>query len=90
MVELVQTMLDLNRQLHSPGSDAPGNDAPGSDASPGSPTPQPLAAPQRRALEGQLAATDRQIDQLVYDLYNLIPEEIALVEQSTAPGTPGS
>lgn len=27
-----------------------------------------------------LTATDQQIDQLVYELYNLTPEEIALVE----------
>ncbi len=30
--------------------------------------------------EAQLAATDRQIDRLVYELYNLTEEEIALVE----------
>ncbi len=31
-------------------------------------------------LETQLTATDRQIDRLVYDLYELTEEEIALVE----------
>ena len=31
------------------------------------------------------AALDRQIDQLVFDLYGLTPEEIALVEESFAP-----
>lgn len=31
-------------------------------------------------LETQLAATDRQIDRLVYELYNLTEEEVALVE----------
>ncbi len=31
-------------------------------------------------LETQLTATDRQIDRLVYELYNLTEEEIALVE----------
>ncbi|MEI6178422.1 MAG: Eco57I restriction-modification methylase domain-containing protein [Verrucomicrobiota bacterium] len=31
-------------------------------------------------LDAQLAATDRQIDRLVYDLYGLTDEEIALVE----------
>ncbi len=35
-----------------------------------------------RLLETQIAATDRQIDRLVYDLYDLTPEEIELVEQS--------
>ncbi|MCF7818213.1 MAG: Eco57I restriction-modification methylase domain-containing protein [Kiritimatiellales bacterium] len=33
-----------------------------------------------RLLETQIAATDRQIGRLVYDLYNLTPEEIAIVE----------
>jgi hypothetical protein len=34
----------------------------------------------RRLLETQIAATDRQIDRLVYDLYNLTDDEITLVE----------
>ena len=33
-----------------------------------------------RLLETQLATTDRQIDRLVYDLYELTDEEIILVE----------
>jgi hypothetical protein len=37
----------------------------------------------RTVLERQIAATDRQIDQLVYQLYGLTDEEIALVEQAT-------
>ncbi|MEN9842093.1 MAG: hypothetical protein RL376_1893 [Verrucomicrobiota bacterium] len=32
------------------------------------------------ALAKQITATDRQIDALVYQLYALTPEEIALVE----------
>ena len=31
----------------------------------------------------QIAATDRQIDRLVYELYELTEEEIALVEGAT-------
>ena len=31
-------------------------------------------------LQRQIAATDRQIDRLVYELYGLTEEEIALVE----------
>ena len=31
-------------------------------------------------LDAQIAATDRQIDRLVYELYGLSAEEIALVE----------
>ncbi len=33
-------------------------------------------------LDAQIAATDRQIDRLVYDLYGLTEEEIALVENA--------
>jgi hypothetical protein len=41
--------------------------------------------PQRREqLEREIAATDRQIDQLVYELYGLTPEEIKIVEDATA------
>ena len=36
-------------------------------------------------LQREIAATDRAIDQLVYQLYDLTPDEIALVEQATAP-----
>jgi len=38
-----------------------------------------------RHLTSDIAATDRAIDQLVYQLYGLTPEEIALVEAATAP-----
>ncbi len=33
-----------------------------------------------RRLESDIAITDRQIDRLTYQLYNLTPEEIAIVE----------
>lgn len=36
-------------------------------------------------LQREIAATDRAIDQLVYQLYELTPDEIALVEAATAP-----
>lgn len=35
-----------------------------------------------RQIENQITATDRQIDRLVYDLYDLTEDEIALVEAS--------
>jgi len=35
---------------------------------------------ERTLLERQIAATDQQIDQLVYDLYGLTEEEIGIVE----------
>jgi Xaa-Pro aminopeptidase len=35
---------------------------------------------ERATLQNAVTATDRQIDALVYELYGLTPEEIALVE----------
>ena len=35
------------------------------------------------ALQRQIDATDRQIDQLVYELYGLTEEEIRIVEEAT-------
>jgi len=37
---------------------------------------------QKQVVQRQIEATDRQIDQLVYELYGLSDEEIAIVEQS--------
>ena len=36
-------------------------------------------------LERQIAATDRQIDTLVYEIYGLTDDEIAIVEGSVNP-----
>jgi hypothetical protein len=38
-------------------------------------------AHEKTALQRQIDATDRQIDQLVYELYGLTDEEIAIVEK---------
>ncbi|MCL5279873.1 MAG: N-6 DNA methylase, partial [Planctomycetes bacterium] len=38
---------------------------------------------EKAALERQIAATDGQIDQLVYELYGLTDEEIRIVEEAT-------
>jgi hypothetical protein len=38
---------------------------------------------EKATLQNAVTATDRQIDGLVYDLYALTPEEIALVEGGT-------
>ena len=35
------------------------------------------------AIQRQIDATDRQIDQLVYELYGLTDEEIRIVEEAT-------
>jgi hypothetical protein len=39
---------------------------------------------EKTTLERQIAATDAQIDRLVYDLYGLTEEEIKIVEGATA------
>jgi hypothetical protein len=36
---------------------------------------------ERTLLQRQIAATDRQIDQLVYELYGLTDEEVRIVEE---------
>lgn len=41
-------------------------------------------AHEKAVLERQMTATDRQIDQLVYELYGLTDEEIRIVEEATA------
>jgi predicted nucleic acid-binding Zn-ribbon protein len=38
---------------------------------------------QKTALQRQIDATDRRIDRLVYELYNLTDQEIAIVEEAT-------
>jgi len=37
---------------------------------------------ERAAAERQIRATDRQIDKLVYELYGLADDEIAIVEST--------
>ena len=37
-------------------------------------------ASDKRTIEQQIKVSDRQIDQLVYELYELTEEEIAIVE----------
>jgi hypothetical protein len=59
MVELVETLLDLNRKL-----------------------PLAKTGHERTSLQRQIAATDAQIGRLVYELYGLSEEEIAIVERN--------
>jgi hypothetical protein len=59
MVELVERMLDLHKQL------------------PKAKTPHEQESPKRT-----IAATDAQIDSLVYELYGLTGEEILAVEEA--------
>jgi hypothetical protein len=42
------------------------------------------AAHDKTFLQCQIDATDRQIDQLVYELYGLTDEEIKIVEESSS------
>ncbi len=57
MVELVERMLSLHKQLSSAGT-----------------------AHQKTVIQRQIDTTDHQIDRLVYELYGLSEEEIAIVE----------
>jgi hypothetical protein len=38
----------------------------------------------KTVLQRQIDATDRQIDQMVYELYDLTDDEIRIVEEATA------
>ena len=40
---------------------------------------------EKIALQRQIDVIDRQIDQLVYELYGLTDEEISIVETTTGP-----
>jgi len=41
-------------------------------------------AHDKTGLERQIAATDRQIDRLAYELYDVSEQEIKIVEEATA------
>ena len=60
MVNLVQTMLDLHKQLAAVKT-----------------------SHEKSLIQRQINATDKQIDQLVYELYNLTDKEIRIVEEAT-------
>jgi len=42
--------------------------------------PKARTAPDKTAIERQIAATDKQIDALVYESYGLTEEEVEIVE----------
>ena len=46
--------------------------------------PKARTAPDKTAIERQIVATDKQIDQLVYELYGLTEDEIRIVEGADA------
>ena len=58
MVQLVEQMLNLNKQLAEAKTDH-----------------------EKTLLQRQIETTDNQIDKMVYELYGLTPEEIAIVER---------
>ena len=60
MVALVQSMLDLHKQLASAAGEH-----------------------ERTLLQRRIEAADRQIDRLVYELYDLTEEEIGIVEAAS-------
>jgi len=60
MVELVETMLDLHKQLAAAKT-----------------------SHEETAIQRQINAIDKQIDQLVYELYGLTDKEIRIVEEAT-------
>ena len=41
--------------------------------------------PEKTSIARQIAATDAQIDRLVYDLYGLTEDEIKIVENPSGP-----
>jgi hypothetical protein len=43
---------------------------------------------EKKSLQRQITATDRQIDSLVYELYGLTEEEIKIVEESDRHANP--
>jgi hypothetical protein len=60
MVELVETMLKLHRDLQAAKT-----------------------SHEKKLIQRQIDATDKQIDQLVYELYGLTDEEIRIIEEAT-------
>ncbi|MCK4580155.1 MAG: N-6 DNA methylase, partial [Dehalococcoidia bacterium] len=60
MVELVETMLKLHKDLRAAKTDH-----------------------DKKPIQRQIDTTDKQIDQLVYELYDLTDEEIRIVEEAT-------
>jgi len=49
--------------------------------------PKARTVPDKTAIERQIAATDKQIDELVYELYGLTKAEIRVVEGVDAVGS---
>ncbi len=45
------------------------------------------AGHERTVIERDIAATDRRIDELVYELYGLTDKEIRIVEEATGKGS---
>ena len=69
MVALVERMLELNKKKH-PGAVAAASrrrSAPGGGTSP-------------LQLDREIASTDREIDELVYELYGITDEERKIIE----------
>ena len=98
MVELVDRMLALHKQLNAAerGTGIPARDSKrhGQDGRATSGTGVPpveghgqdgrATSRDKELLQRQIDATDRKIDELVYELYGLTDKEIRIVEEATA------
>ena len=78
-VQAARTLTRLRRSA-SPRRERPEGRAPGGSARMRPFRRAAAADAEKATLQNAVTATDRQIDQLVYELYGLTPEEIALVE----------
>jgi hypothetical protein len=78
MVELVESMLELHKKLAPVGRfSKPSKKDVGRFSKPS------YTGHEKTLIERQIAATDHEIDQLVYELYGLTDAEIAIVEETT-------
>ena len=81
MVSLVESMLALHKKL-AVGRLSKSSQA-GHENTAGRLGKSSYTGHDKTLIERQITATDRQIDQLVYELYGLTDAEIAIVEEST-------
>jgi adenine-specific DNA-methyltransferase len=74
---------DMLELLYTPLTQIPIKHLSSSDQNPFIKTIDSIMAAKRRDREADTSALEREIDRLVYQLYDLTPEEIAVVEEST-------
>ncbi|MCX6842537.1 MAG: hypothetical protein NTX53_09690 [candidate division WOR-3 bacterium] len=79
MVGLVETMLKLHKKSRTLTADSLRLAAPDGCSSRNTPEPSTVSRKPMADMR-QIAATDKAIDMLVYELYGLTEDEIAIVE----------